>query len=342
LRKNLINLFIFLISTKTQASWLCKEASSFQQDNIFYACGHATESTLSKARESSLMAAKREFDFFCSESHFCKTKAFNIKPMRTDCTKDNKGFSCYRGLEFTILKQERVIFVNKDEFKEKEKTLERKLDKLYTIVDSNNAKDPAIDENQQKDLDKYEIELADIKSKKFYRIKNVAKPSAFSMVLGTTGVTFKGDEQPLSETKFLTTFGVEYNGKVWNGISLRSQFLIHDSFDSDEEKIKKTYNKDIYHSYNALDLNIGISILTNYGFIIPHFGTISSSYSYTRNDIVHPSGVVTKEAEYKQSSTYAGVGWRYGERYFIEVSPRYYLGHKEFSGSVSIGLNFGY
>ncbi len=337
-------MFLFFLKTNSYANWLCKEASSYQQGDTFYACGHAVEPTLSKARESSLNAAKREFDFFCNESHSCKNKAYNIKPMRTDCNKEPKGYSCYRGLEFIILDKDRVIYVNRDEFKGKLKTLEKKVDKLYSKIDSKEPNKDIQEEGNSLNLDAYEVELADIESKKSYKIKNVAKPSAFSLVLGQTGVYFKGDNQPLDQNKMLTTFGIEYNKRIWNGISFRSQLLIHDSFDSstDEDKIKKTYNKDIYHSYNALDLNIGVSVLTNYGFIIPHFGTISSTYNYTRNDIVHPSGVVTKEAEYKQSSTYAGVGWRYGERYFIEVSPRYYLGYKEFSGSVSIGLNFGY
>lgn len=342
MRKVLLKFALFLISFNSQASWLCKEASSYQQDNTFYACGHAVESSLSEARESSLRAAKREFDFFCDQSHFCRGKAYNIKPMRTDCSKDEKGFSCYRGLEFIILNEERVIYAHKDELKARVRNLEKRVDSFYSELDSKSKNSFSVEEYKYADLDNAEVELTDLRNNDRIKVKYVAKPSAFSLVLGQTGVYFKGEDQPLDQNKFLTTLGSEYNQRVWNGISFRSQLLIHTSFDSDEEKIKKTYNKDIYHSHSALELNVGFSFLTNYGFIIPNAGVISSSYKFTRNDINQFGAVTTREEEYKQSSTYGSIGWRYGEKYFIEVAPRYYFKHKELSGSVSIGLNFGY
>ena len=89
-------LILYLISLPAFASWLCKEAASSANGDIFYACGVAESSTLDGARTMALDNAKKEFN------KFCKDKAYILTPMGTDCNKQLNKYICYRGVQYTI------------------------------------------------------------------------------------------------------------------------------------------------------------------------------------------------------------------------------------------------
>lgn len=335
--------FIILLPFPTHASWLCREASSRAQDNTFYACGHAEAKTLSEAREQSLNAAKREFHAFCNESRNCRDYAYNITPMRTDCNINNGKHSCYRGLEYTILNEKKSSkYISKVEL---ETLLEEKEQEVREI--HNDIRN--LERIDELDNATSILSTADNKEVEYEYLKNhvakdynlTAKPSAFSFLISGTGIPTKDKKLPESENVFLPALGGEFNQILWRNISLRVQISFLTSID-DDDKTKKTFNKPTYHSYTGTDLNLGLPIQFDFGYITPHFGVTTVKYKSTTNTITQLGAINTQESDINYNSNYFGVGARIGSKFFLEVSPRYYLNDNKFSAGVSIGINFGY
>ncbi len=338
-----ILIFIILLPFTSHASWLCREASSKAQDNTFYACGHAEEQTLSEAREKSLIAAKREFHSFCNESRNCRDYAYNITPMRTDCNIKNGKYSCYRGLEYTILNEKKSSkYVSKVELRVLLEEKVRELKDIHRDIKNLERLDDLSAKTQiLNNADKKEVEYEYLKNHVAKDYNLTAKLSAFSFLISGTGIPIKDEKLPESENVFLPALGGEFNQILWRNISLRLQLSFLTSID-DEEKTKKTFNKPTYHSYTGTDLNLGLPIQFDFGYITPHFGITTIKYKSTTNTITQFGAINTQESEINYNSNYLGIGARVGSKFFIELSPRYYLNGNKFSASFSMGINFGY
>lgn len=324
--------------SNTNASWLCKSASSQAVGNVFYACGHATGTTLIESREDALRAAKREFHAFCDESFFCKDKAYNLSPLRTDCEKVKNLFSCYRGIQYTILDEKRdAQYISKREISDliEEQRAELKQIKRR-VADLEDANNPEFDT-----LDTKEIEYEYTKEYKYKEFVETAVPSAFSVLINGTGVPSQREDLVNSKNVFLAGIGFEFNRRVYKAISLRAQLIISGSIDNDEEN-EKIISQRYYHSYRGRDINIGIPIQFDNLYVIPTFGTMSLKYKSTLRTITQQAALVTTTDEYKYNSTYLSVDLRYGRKFFLEVSPRQYLDNNKFSTAFSVGINFGY
>jgi len=339
-----ILILIILLPFTSYASWLCREASSKAQDNTFYACGHAEEQTLSEAREQSLIAAKREFHSFCNESRNCRDFSYNITPMRTDCNIENGKYICYRGLEYTILNEKKSSkYISKVELKVLLEEKERELKVIHRDIKNLERLDDLSSKTQVlSKADKKEVEYEYLKDHVAKDYNLTAKPSAFSFLISGTGIPMKDKDLPESKDVFLPALGGEFNQILWRNISFRAQLSFLTSFDDDEEEMKKTFNKQMYHSYSGTDLNLGIPIQFDFGYVTPHFGVTTVKYKSTINTISQLGAINTQETELNYNSTYYGIGVRIGSRIFIEASPRYYLNDKKFGGSLSVGINFGY
>lgn len=335
----------FLFSNNLYASWLCKEASSSAQGNTFFACGHAKGDNLTEAREKSLEAAKREFHSFCSESDNCRDYAYNITPMRTDCSLDRGKYNCYRGLEYTILPEKKSSkYVSKVDIKKLLKEKERELDDIHQDIKNLEKLNNLTSQLEIfKQADKKEVEYEYLKNHVSKDYNLTAKPSAFSFLISGNGLPMKDNQLPESKDVFLPSIGGEFNQIIWRNLSLRLQVSLMASLDeSSKEKRKATYNQPMYHTYAGTDLNLGLPVQFDLIYITPHFGLSSVIYKSTINTISQSGAVITQEKDLKYSSTYLGVGMRFGSKFFLELSPRYYLENKKINGSFSIGINFGY
>jgi len=338
-------LFFLILPFNCHATWFCKEASSSAQGNTFYACGHAVAGSLSEAREKSLDAAKREFHAFCNESDNCRDYAYNITPMRTDCGLSNGKHSCYRGLEYTILKEKKSSkYVSKLDIKNLLEEKERELDDIHQDIKNleklNHLNNQAEVFNQ---ADKKEVEYEYLKNHVSKDYNLTAKPSAFSFLISGSGLPLKDKQLPQSKDVFLVSIGGEFNQIIWRNLSIRLQVSLMGSLDENEkEKRNKTHNQLMYHSYAGTDFNLGLPIQFDLIYITPQIGLNSIKYKSTINSITQSGAINTQDKDLKYSSAYLGVGMRFGAKFFLDLSPKYYLENKKINGSFSIGINFGY
>jgi len=341
--KILVLLFIVFFANWSYANWLCKEAASKAMDDTFYACGHSIDNSLMKARENSLNAAKREFESFCSVSANCKEYAYNISPLRTDCSKEGNKYSCYRGLEYTILSQKKTtILINKSDIakqiKQKEKEL-AELEEDFVQIEKLERLEDKI--SKLRTADKVEVELVYLKHvAKDYSTK---KQALTIKVIGM-GTPLKKDDTSKADSVFLGGLGLEYDLPVWRNISLKSSLSY--LFGREGTTLKdrgdaNTQSETQYHSHKGIDLNVGLPILYDQFTFSPTLGYLAISYKSTQYNYNNFGvGLNTIEKDYQYSSFYAGFGVRYGKMLFVEVEPRQYFRDNKNALSASVGARF--
>jgi len=335
---------LLVYSNLSWASWFCKEASSKAHGNTFYACGHAQAKSLSEAREQSLYAAKKEFKAFCNESQNCKDSAYTISPLRTDCSKSNGSYSCYRGLEYTILQQKRIsVQVDKDDIskriKEKEKELRELQENLYQSEKLRRLEDKT---EQIKKLDSKEAEIEYLKHAKsdyFPAKKKRALLFQFSFI----GTPLKKDDTEKANSVGLVGLGTGYEQLLWKNISFRSNVSFVFS-GSNESKLKdrgtaNTSSETEYHSHKGIDGNLALPITFNKFSFAPTIGYLALNYKSTQYNYNNFGvGLEKTEKSHGYNSGYAGLGVRYGKEWFIEVEPRQYF--KDSKSCLSVNLGF--
>lgn len=263
--------------------------------------------------------------------------------MRTDCEVQGKKHRCYRGLEYTILKEKKSSkYVGQVEVKEMIKDKESELNKLHSeIRDLERLNQISEKVEILREADKKEVEFEYLKNHVSKEYNLTAKSSAFSFLISGMGVPLKDEKLPNSKNVFLPALGGEFNQILWKNISFRLQLSFLTSLD-DEEKIKKTHNKVMYHSYGGTDINFGLPIQFDFGYLTPYFGVSTVKYKSTINNIDQWGGVTKQENDLNYNSTYYGLSGRVGKKFFLDIGPRYYVQDKKLSGSVSVGINFGY
>jgi len=334
---------IFLTTNKSHADWLCKEAASRAMDDTFYACGHSLDDSLMEARENSLKAAKREFDLFCNDSANCKEYAYNISPLRTDCTKEDTKYSCYRGLEYTILNQKKSsIRINKSDIakqiRQKEKEL-AELEEDFVQIEKLESLDEKI--SKFKKADKVEAELVYLKH--VARDYTTKKQGITIKVVGV-GTPLKKDDTSEADSVFLGGLGLEYDLPIWRNVSLKTSLSY--LFGREGTTLKdrgdaNTQSETQYHSHKGIDLNVGLPILHEDFTFSPNVGYLTISYKSTQYNYNNFGvGLNTIDKNYQYNSAYAGLGVRYGKMLFIEVEPRHYFKDNKSALSASVGARF--
>ncbi|MFP5386571.1 MAG: hypothetical protein ACLGHN_10860 [Bacteriovoracia bacterium] len=326
------------------ATWFCKESASMLQENTFYACGHAIADTLSKARSEAFKSAKHEFESFCNESEMCKDNAYNIAPLRTDCEKSEAGFSCHRGLEYTILPHRKnAISIDKKDLnyqilkKEGElHQLEKSLEQVNRLEDLNER----IEEVKKIDSKAAEIEYLKHATKDYSQIRG----QAFGIKLSGIGSTLKEDDTDKAENVSLGGIGFEYKSEIWKNIGL--QFNLYYVTGESESKLKdrgtaNTTSKKEYYGHKGLDANVSIPFTFNYFTISPALGIQAISYKslqYQYNNF--GIGLNKLEDKYSYNSGYLGLGLRLGKSFFIELEPRRYFRDGKGSAAIHLGYSF--
>jgi hypothetical protein len=334
-------LIIFTASIKTYASWLCREASSQAQSNHFYSCGVAEAKTLSQARKNSLSNAKEEFRAFCSESPNCRNKEYVITPMRTDCSKNENGFICYRGLGYKILDKDRDIKnINLEDLKEeieiKEEHLKLLEEKHQNLKYLNQLNENIKDFDQ---MDKLEVELEDLQYVKA-NIKSVSNKAGFQFYYNKVPLPY-GNQG-------LIGIGPEYERLFFGGylgIRINTNYVV--STDSkpeinDRGRPNSTSTPE-YHSHKGIDTNISIPIHIKNVSIGPKLGHTSLKYksttkSYNRFGVAQGNQV----ERHRFDDGHIGIGLRYENRFFMEVEPRKYIKANQTQIKFGFGISVGF
>jgi hypothetical protein len=330
-----IFLILVSISFNSYASWLCREASSRAQGDVFYACGYAESKNLMTAREEALEAAKREFRAFCDESKNCRGHAYTISPMRTDCSLDRDLHKCYRGVEYTILaEKESHIFINKASIKKKIKDKKAELDELQEYLSDVNRLELLNREAEKlKKMDKTEIDLLELKHayKNYQTLRNV-------------GVFVGIHALPLKDSDSIFAFGVgaEYQHLLWRNIF--SKWSIAYVGISGDDKINdrgtpNTKSEIKNHSYSGIDVNLSFPTVFKELTILPNVGFLGVNYKSKQVEYNNFGvGLNETEKQHKYNTGYAGIGLRFGNEAYIGVEPRYYFNGRKISGIVNFGL----
>lgn len=333
--KKIIILTTVIYPLASPASWLCKEAASHAQGNTFYACGHATEVSLADARNKALEAAKSEFEAFCNDSEDCKDRAYNISPMRTDCSESNGKYSCYRGLEYTILKDKRTSMkVNKNELskliKQKEKELNELEENLQEAI-----KLQQIDRRTEylKEVDAKEVEIEQLD-----HMKEDYTSKAIEFKFVGLGTPLKDREG--SNSKKVTFFGVGagYEFILFKNLSLAGDLaaLLSSTDDSTNSSQKGVT---FYNSHFGLDGSISLPFRMSQFTIAPNLGILVTHYKSVRYEGANGE---KHEGSHNMNFGYYGLGLRYGHKLFIEVEPRKYFDESRINYSMSLGLRIDY
>lgn len=329
-----------------RAEWLCREASSKAMDNVFYACGHALSDSLIGARENSLAAAKREFEAFCKESSNCKGQAYTLSPLRTDCTKVADKYSCYRGLEYTVLSQKRSsIKIDKEELKQLIKEKENQLSELKEeITQFEKLKSVEEEIEQTKKLDKTEAEIEYLKSQ-VNDYSDVLNSGIAFKIIGL-GTSFKKDDTSDSSSVTLIGLGGEYDTALWKKISFKTSltyFFGREDAKLNDRGTPNTQSITEFHSHKGVDFSAALPITFGRFRFSPTAGLLmisykSSQYNYNNFGI----GLNKVEKKYNYNTGYVGLGVRYGGKLFIEVEPRQYFKDKKSNLGLSLGVRFNF
>jgi hypothetical protein len=337
--KSIILILLLIVSQYAQASWLCREASSQAEGDHFYSCGVAQSSTLYQARKQSLLNAKQEFRAFCNESSHCRNKEYIISPMRTDCSKKDDLFICYRGLDYQILDEERS-FKNmnldeiKDEIKLKEENLNKLEEKHRNLKHLKQLNDNINDFNK---MDKLEVELERLDEVK----SNIQKKSN-----GKAGLQFVYINLPLPYgNQNMFGIGPEYERFIYGdtfGVKFNLNYIMSTDSKPDINKrgtANSTSSPD-YHSHKGLEFSISLPIHIRDVTIGPKFGYTSVKYKST-TEIYNSSGVAlnTESITQKFNDQYLGLSLRYGRSYYIEIEPRKYIKSDKSNMSIGIGVS---
>lgn len=338
---------MFFITINARAEWLCKEAASMLQENTFYACGHGISTSLSDARGKAFEAAKREFKNFCDESANCKDQAYNISPLRTDCSEKDGIINCHRGLEYTILPQKRSsIIVDKKEISALIEKKQKELSEMRSQIQKVNQLEEINSEIEViKKLDTKEAEVEYLKhAKSDYSARS---KQAISILMSYFGTSLPKDNSKNSKSVGLVGIGAAYEYKLVSFMSIKGRisylFSGYKKTSLDDRGPADTNSKEDFHSHTGTDMSLGLPVFIKDFAISPTIGQVSVRYTSTQYEY-NGFGVGTSKIEDKRkySSTYVSLGLRYGKVFFIEVEPRQYFKDSEFkmAGSAGMRLEF--
>lgn len=336
---NLIFIIVLCLPLCAHAEWLCREASSSADDNIFYSCGVSTSKNLYDARKDSLIHAKEEFKAFCDESSHCKNNEYIITPMRTDCNQSDDTYTCYRGLKYRILDKKRdysniSISELKEDIEKKEQllqTLNQKLDGLNQIKEL----DSKIEKFE--DIDNLELNIGKLQSKLNYWPKGKAGIQLFYLQIP---FSYSNDA--------LFGIGPEYERLIFKdiiGIKLNVSYLMGLSTKDDlpERGTANTSSNPDYHSHKGIDANISLPIHIKYITLAPKFGHTSVSYKSTTKSY-NNFGVALNELSIRQKfdDNYVGLNLRYNNKFFFDIEPRKYTKSNKTIIKIGLGINIDF
>jgi hypothetical protein len=100
--KTLILLIMIISSNARADQWFCTDESSEKTGNIVKVCGLGEDREEGPARIKAFQNAWAEFYNLCKSSTNCVNHEFNSKPLRTECRETERGYKCYRMIEFDI------------------------------------------------------------------------------------------------------------------------------------------------------------------------------------------------------------------------------------------------
>lgn len=252
--------------------------------------------------------------------------------MRTDCSEVNKKFICDRGLQYTILPQKKsTMMIDRKEIdtliSEKEKELEvlrenmQKLSQLAALTSE-------IKEVEK--IDQSEAALTYLKTiKEDYVAPKVQKKSlSFNFVRISTPIK-------KNINKNVSTSGLGFYAKslyFWN-ISLRfgGSYLFpgDDEPDISLRGSPSSTSKEEFYNYSGFDFHLGLTSSFDNFHISLLVGDTALKYKSLQRSY-NSLGVVDGkiEKDYSSNTNYIGVGLRYGNKFFGEVEPRYFIKEK--------------
>jgi len=341
--KIIIFLSLLLTSLNAKAEWLCKEASSTAEGNIFYACGHSIALTLSESRKNSLLNAKEEFRQFCKESFHCKNSAYTISPMRTDCSKVNKRYSCYRGLKYKLSNKKRSqMEINSKTLAENIVAKEAELEKLQKKI-----QDLEYLEKLNQDIKRIiEVEQleTDIEYLKDIEVINKNKIP----FIGNAGMIFYFVRIPLTEkSQGVFGIGADYERYIYSdllGLRFQLAYLTGSSSkELDQRGTANTTSRESFHSHKGVDTSISLPIHSKNASIAPKFGYTGVSYeASTKSYNEYGVGLSEQTTAKKFDDTYIGLEFRYGYRFHGAIDARRYFKARRnvISGSIGISIEF--
>jgi hypothetical protein len=95
-------ILLFCSSVAQADHWFCTDEATERTDNVIKSCGIGTAKREEDARRRALKSAANEFWQVCNLSSDCIYHLVYLKPLRTECLKEDDLYKCYRILEFTI------------------------------------------------------------------------------------------------------------------------------------------------------------------------------------------------------------------------------------------------
>ena len=328
--KNLYTLILFSFSLNSNASWLCREASSQAEGDRFYACGHSIESSLNKARNKSRVNAQSEFKAFCRESENCKDNAYIVSPMRTECFKNENKYECHRGIEYRILPTKRssmqydkeAISNSIDEKKQELDELIDKLDKLNKLDELNTKI------NEVKKIDQIEADIELLESQVSDRYQGIKRS------VGALSFHFQLNNIPLNYSdEGLFGIGIEYQEFVYKSVisvTFGTSYLFSNSKEVTESRgTANTYNDYQYYGHKGYEIYMGIPFSYGDLSVVPEIGHTNIDYKSQRQHF-NNFGVPDEkeENEHNFSQSFKGLHIKYGQKYYIQYGVRVFSDSK--------------
>lgn len=100
--KTLVLIMMIFPSLVYADGWFCKDESSQKTDNIVKVCGIGEAKEEGPARIKALQNSQQEFYELCRMSSDCIDHYAVSAPLRTECTKEDGIYKCYRMVQYTI------------------------------------------------------------------------------------------------------------------------------------------------------------------------------------------------------------------------------------------------
>ena len=340
MKKPIILLMILFLQQSTYANWLCKEASSKAENDYFYSCGVASSKDLNQARKTALNNAKAEFNSFCNESYNCKNNEYIITPLRTDCTKKNNTFTCFRGIEYRILDEKRKystmsLFQLKKEIQTKQNELSEINDRIGKIEKLEQIKSN-IDNLDSSDSTTLELE----KASKIYNQK--LSRGLFAFTFQSLNLNINNQSQQIFG------IGLEYERFLYRdylGYAFNISYLTggKSEHDIDSRGTPNTTSTSSPYSFSGYDLSFSLPIHINYISIAPKLGYLSVNYDTsltTYNNFGVSLDTQTERNSFNRS--YYGINLRYGNRFYGEIETRKYSNQDDIQTLVGVGIKIDF
>lgn len=99
----LLIFILLLCPSLTHADqWFCTDEASTRTGNLIKVCGIGEAKEEGPARIKAFQNARNEFYQICQTSSDCVDHFYFSNPLRTECSRDEQGYKCYRMVQFTI------------------------------------------------------------------------------------------------------------------------------------------------------------------------------------------------------------------------------------------------